>query len=204
MGRKSLAKERRVQIAEALYRCVCKYGLPNSTIKKIADEAGVTYGLLHHYFKDRDEIIEELVDKLVVELSTSYAEELQKHKDQKTRFSKGIDFLFGPEAINKDQIIFFYNCWAEAKLNPKISKTLTRLYRLYRKAVLDLLIETGMTSHLSSEEAKDLASMILAIQDGVDLQWDMDRENVDLKRMSRLTKKFIEFYLENKRKPKDS
>jgi len=204
VGRKSLAKERRIQIAEALYRCICKYGLPKSTIKKIAEEAGVKYGILHHYFKDRDEIIEELVDKFVDDLSTSYREELQKHRNPKTRFSKGIDLLFGPEMIGEDQSCFFYNCWAEAKRNPKISEAFTRLYGRYREGVLELLVETGMTSDLSSKEAEDLASMIVAMQDGVDLQWDMDRKRVDLKRMSRLIKDLIELYLENKRRLKDS
>jgi len=204
MGRKSLAKERRAEIIEALYRCIVRGGLQKASTRAIAKEAGIQQSMLLHYFKTRDEIIEELVDKFVDDLSASYTAELQKHKNPKTRFNRGIDFLFGQEVIDEDQSCFFYNCWAEAKGNPRISEAFTRLYRRYRRGILELLVETGMTSGLSSKEAEDLASMIVAIQDGVDLQWDMDREKVNLKRMSRLTKDFIEFYLENKKKLKDS
>lgn len=203
MGRKSLAKERRTQIIEALQQCISKYGLQKSTIKKIAEEAGVQPGILHHYFKDRDEIIEELVDKFVDDLTLIYMVELRKYKDPKTRFSKGIDFMFGAESMNEDQSRFFYNCWAEAKLNPRLSKAFTRYYRRLRENVVKYMVETGVSSALSSREAEDLASMLLAIQDGVDLQWDMDREKVDLKRMSQMTKDFIELYLENKKRQKD-
>lgn len=195
MGRKSLANERRSQIVKALYQCISKHGLQKSTIKKIAEEAGVQSGILHHYFKDRDEIIEEMVDAFVADISDRYMAEISHFKDPQTRFSKAVDFLFSPYAMSDEYTAFFYDCWAEGRRNKKVRKSFTKYYQRFRAGMIKLLTETGKSAGLTAARTKALATMIVAIQDGVSLQWDMDPTNVNLKSMSRIAKQMIELYL---------
>ena len=61
--------------------------------------------------------------------------------------------------------------------------------------MIKLLAETGKSAGLTAAQTKELATMIVAIQDGVALQWDMDPTNINLKIMSRMTKRLIELYL---------
>jgi AcrR family transcriptional regulator len=197
VGRKSLAKERRAQIVRALNRCVSKYGLQNTTIKKIAHEAGVQPGILHHYFKDRDEIVEEMVRTIVDEVSARYLEEIQRFHDPEKRFQKAIFFLFGTGMINDEYADFFSDCWAEAKRHPRIRESFKMLYARFRRGIIDLLAQSGKVSALSSKEIEDVAAMIIAIQDGVSLQWAVDPENVHLRRMATITEKMIELYLDD-------
>ncbi|RJP65791.1 MAG: TetR family transcriptional regulator [Candidatus Abyssobacteria bacterium SURF_17] len=200
MGRKSLAGERRAQILDALARCISRHGLQGSPIKTIAKEAGVQPSILYHYFKDRDEMIEELVDKLVDNLMDSYSARIRGYKEPEKRFEKGLEFLFSPEMQNTEPGGFYYSCIVEAKRNPRVQRSMTKLFRRYRAAVLQLLIETGKTAGLSSREAKDLASMLVAIQDGVALQRHMDGTNISMERMHHLTRSFIRLYLDEKTK----
>ncbi len=200
MGRKSLADERRAQILDALRRCISKHGLQNSPIKTIAKEAGVQPSILYHYFKDRDDMIEELVEKLVDDLMHSYSAQMGEYEDPEKRFEKGLEFLFSPEMNNTEPPGFYYSCIVEAQRNPRVQKSMTRLFRRYRAAVLRLLTETGKTAGLSSKEAHDLASMLVAIQDGVSLQKHIDDKNISLERMHRLTKNFVRLYLDEKTK----
>jgi AcrR family transcriptional regulator len=195
MGRKSLANERRSQIVQALYKCICKHGLQESTIKKIAEEAGVQYGILHHYFKDRDEIIEEMVDGFVDDISDRYLAEISRCKNSQARFSRAIDFLFSPYAVSDENTAFFYDCWAEGRRNETVRRSFTRYYQRFRNGMIKLLTETGKSAGLTAAQTKELATMIVAIQDGVSLQWDMDPANINLKTMSRMTKRLVELYL---------
>jgi hypothetical protein len=64
--------------------------------------------------------------------------------------------------------------------------------------VLELLVETGKTRGLSPTEARDLASMLIAIHDGVEQQWTFDRDNVSLKRMARMAKRMLDLYVKDK------
>ena len=196
VGRKSLAKERRAQIIDAFYRCVKQYGLHGASTRLIAEEAGMQPSILHHYFKDRDEMIEELVDSIVESLSERYAAEIARYKNPKTRFNKGVDFLFGPTMINDADFGFFYACWAEAQRNEKVRHSFSRLYDRFRKAIIDLLVETNKSAGLSPTQLRDIASMVVAMQDGVSIQWDMDRKNVNLKKMARMAKLLMRLYIE--------
>ncbi len=203
MGRKSLANERRAQILEALYRCISKHGLQNSSIKTIAKEAGVQPSIMYHYFKDKDEMIEKLVGKVVDDLMDSYAAELNGAKSPEERFKKGLAFLFVPELNYGDKgslPTFFYGCVVEAKRNPSVRRGMTKLFRRYRAAVFQLLTETGMAEGLSPGEAKDLASMLVAIEDGVALQRHMDGRNISSENMHRLAESFVRLYVADKRK----
>lgn len=200
MGRKSLANERRAQIIDAFYRCVVRDGLQNASTRQIAQEAGVQPSILHHYFKDRAEMIEELVKRIVDQNTERYLAEINRHKDPAKRFNKAIEFLFGPDMIHDEQGALFYDCWAEAKRNERVRESFSMLYRKFRKAIVNLLIETNTSAGLSPAQIKELANMIIAFQDGVSLQWDMDPSNVSLKKASRLTKDLIELYVKDKAK----
>jgi AcrR family transcriptional regulator len=197
MGRKSLAKERRAQIIDAFYRCIKKHGLHDASTRRIAEEAGVQPSILHHYFKDRDEMIEELVANIVENISARYLDEFNRHENPATRFNKAVDFLFGPEMINDADFGFFYDCWAEAQRNEKVRKSFTKLYNSFRAGIIEILVRTNKSAGLSPAQTRELATMVVAIQDGVSIQWDMDRKNVHLKKMARMTKQLIELFIED-------
>lgn len=55
--RRELQKqERRNQLLDTARRLFAEKGMENTTIKDIADEAGVAQGLLYHYFPSKDEV----------------------------------------------------------------------------------------------------------------------------------------------------
>ncbi|HEV2404592.1 MAG TPA: helix-turn-helix domain-containing protein [Ktedonobacterales bacterium] len=50
------AQERRNQLLDTARRLFAAKGVENTTIKDIADEAGVAQGLLYHYFRGKDDL----------------------------------------------------------------------------------------------------------------------------------------------------
>lgn len=63
MGRKSLADERREEILAAFERCIGRYGI-DVPLEQIADEAGVQRTLIRHYLGNRDELVDQLIDRI--------------------------------------------------------------------------------------------------------------------------------------------
>jgi len=49
--------ERREQIVAAARRVVASLGMEATTVRRIATEAGCSSGVLHHYFRDKDDIL---------------------------------------------------------------------------------------------------------------------------------------------------
>jgi AcrR family transcriptional regulator len=52
-----LSTETRQRILEAAFRTLSRRGYENTTIKDIAEEAGVAPGLVHYYFKSKQELV---------------------------------------------------------------------------------------------------------------------------------------------------
>lgn len=65
MGRPSKRDERRSDIVRALSEVLARHGLGGATIVRIAHEAGVSPGLIHHHFEDKDAMVLALFDHLV-------------------------------------------------------------------------------------------------------------------------------------------
>jgi TetR/AcrR family transcriptional regulator, fatty acid metabolism regulator protein len=52
--------DRRRKILDAAIRVFARQGYHNCRVSDIADEAGVAYGLVYHYFKSKDQVLNEL------------------------------------------------------------------------------------------------------------------------------------------------
>lgn len=69
-------EERRKQIAEATWRVILRSGMKGATVRKIAQEAGVSLGALRHYFTTQDELLL-FAMKLVKERAAQRIREVQ-------------------------------------------------------------------------------------------------------------------------------
>ena len=57
---RAAAVDRRRQILDAAVRVFARQGFHSCRVSDIADEAGVAYGLVYHYFRSKDEVMNEL------------------------------------------------------------------------------------------------------------------------------------------------
>lgn len=64
MGRPSTRVGRRRELALAFERVLAAHGVGGATIAAVAAEAGVAPGLVHHHFRDREDLVLELVRAL--------------------------------------------------------------------------------------------------------------------------------------------
>jgi AcrR family transcriptional regulator len=60
MASKAAAVDKRRQILDAAVRVFARQGFHATRVSDIADEAGVAYGLVYHYFRSKDEVLSEL------------------------------------------------------------------------------------------------------------------------------------------------
>lgn len=65
MGRPSLRAERRQEITAAFARVLATHGYARATIARVASEAGVAPGLVHHHFDSKEDLLLSLVDSLL-------------------------------------------------------------------------------------------------------------------------------------------
>lgn len=74
MGRKSLRNEKRRQILIAFADVLADHGYAGATIIAVAEKAGLTPGLLHHHFKNKADMLNELLNYLIEDFSKRTSE----------------------------------------------------------------------------------------------------------------------------------
>ena len=63
MGRRSMVAIRREEIVDAVQRCVVRYGLADTTMAKVAEEAGMQRSAISHFLGNRDDVIAATVER---------------------------------------------------------------------------------------------------------------------------------------------
>ena len=195
MGRKSMAETRRQEIIAAFYHCVNDDGLANASIRKIARQAGVQPSIIHHYFKDRDEMIENMVDFFTDTIFDNFLKKMRDYDNPDTRFFKALEFMYSPGMINKEYSGFFLECCVEARRNPKVRASLARTFRRFRQTIIAYIEEMNVLENLTKKQKENYASMLIAIHEGLELQWFIDPKAVSLKKATSLTRYVIDLMI---------
>jgi len=72
MGRRPNTEQRRGEIVDALHLELAECGYERASIKSIAERAGLASGLVHYHFRNKEEILLVLLDRLIAEADQRY------------------------------------------------------------------------------------------------------------------------------------
>ena len=68
---------RRQQVAQAVWRVVRKHGLDGATIRRVASEAGMSIGLVQHYFSSKEQMERFAFDRMIAAAQERMAERVE-------------------------------------------------------------------------------------------------------------------------------
>jgi len=197
-GRKSIAKERRAQILDAFRTCAVRSGLEKASLREVAKEAGLPVSNLHHFFKNRDDMVSELEKWIIGGVMEDLDAEFRDEEDPQKRFRKIIEFLFSPRAQKLEDGSLYYDLWSLAHRSKTLRRTLRDQIREERELFVEELFRADGFSAVSKPEMKEIANIMIALVEGTFYVLDMDGENVSPKRMARITRRFLQLYAEEK------
>jgi TetR/AcrR family transcriptional regulator, regulator of biofilm formation and stress response len=149
----------RQALIDATVRIVARKGLRGLTYRQVADEAGVTYGLVSHHFGSRDALVREALEYVFrASIALSF---LQRSPSGLDDFGRGL-----AEAISatEDQQVFEYEMGLEARRRPEMLAELRAVYEEYVTLVERQLRAIGI------DRERSFARLIFAALDGLVLQ----------------------------------
>lgn len=165
MVRPSNTLERRAEIVEALLGVMATSGYDGATVASIAEQAGLTAGLLHYHFHDKKEILLALGEELVRRVWERYEERASRACDDWERLFAFTDahVALGPDA-DPDAVACWVMLAAEAVRDPEVRK----LYRAATRRSLDELekLVTPLLMTYDSKRAARVAAGLLSAIEG--------------------------------------
>ncbi|MEU3628547.1 TetR family transcriptional regulator [Amycolatopsis coloradensis] len=137
---------RRLEIAEAVFRVIQRDGLPQASLRSVADEAGLAIGSVRHYFKGHDELIvfamRSLSDRLVARL-LGHLPDLLDPATPRSRRQELTETLLGELLPLTEQTRAETDVWlaftAAAKNRPDLAEEAARTYDGVRSLVRRVL-----------------------------------------------------------------
>jgi betaine-aldehyde dehydrogenase len=153
---------RRAQLIEMTIDSLAEVGYVESTLTRIGRRAGVSAGLVAHYFKDKDGLLEATFRSLVARLEQRMRTRLRQTHTPRGRVQAIIDANLAAEEFDRRTGTAWLAFWGQV---PHVER-LRRVQRVYQRRMLSNL-RHALRSLLDTADAHSLAAMIAAMIDGV-------------------------------------
>jgi AcrR family transcriptional regulator len=165
---------RRKSLIQATMRSIGKYGYAGTTVEKICGEAQVSRGLINHHFDTKEELIRQSYRDLCEEWSFQTREMVEAiSPDPEEKLRAMIRIAFGPALFKQDYIGIWVGFWGAVGKSPTLKKLNREMYRqdreIYQRSFEEIATQRGLAI-----DARNAAIALLALMDGLSLQWSLD------------------------------
>ena len=176
---RSSPEERRRELIDATMRCLGQHGPGAATIQKICAEAGVSLGLISHYFGGKDGLMAETYQAM----ADGMAETISATVDREglppaERLRKLVEMTFRPPFFSDTNISVWLALWAMARTTPALRDRHARLYEDYRRYLRRMFDDLATERQLEIDSQR-LAIIFTGLEDGLWLDWCLDPEAYD-------------------------
>ena len=170
-----LDSEKAQRIVAAMRASVGRRGAAGSTFDHVAQEAGVSRGLLHYYFGSKE--------RLLVEVVRHDADVRMHALEQRLRDARSLDAIVEALVAQLEEFVgdeagsnaVIHELLSVARRNHEVRDELAALYRRVRAEVAEILTEKereGIVRLRAEPEA--VVAIFLALADGLEVQLTSD------------------------------
>ena len=157
-----IEETRRRQLVEVTIDSLAELGYVGTTLAQIAARAGVSPGLVAHYFGDKDGLLDAAFRSLARRVGNQVRMRLRQVSTPRGRIQAVIDANLAPEEFEQRTGTAWLAFWGQVLQ----VKSLKRVQSAYQRRMLSNL-RSSLNKLVPPDEAQRLAAMIAAMIDGV-------------------------------------
>lgn len=182
---------RKAQLIEATFESIYRYGFSNTTISKVSKIAGVSAGIISHYFGGKDELLEATMRELLKYLDDCDAFGKLPDNSPRSRIMAIIDRNFSSKQVAPNAIATWLAFWAEAPHVPALS----RLQKVNMRRLRSNL-RYWLKHLLPEERAHFVAEGLAALIDGLWLKGAFQPEGINSDQAHNLCQDYLDIQLQ--------
>ena len=166
---------RRRQLIQATMQAIDEAGLADATVARIARHAGVSTGIISHYFGGKDGLMEATMRQILTDLRSAVSERRAALADDDVS-----------QSVSKTWLAF----WASSMHRIPLE----RLQRVNDRRLISNLCALFRRC-MPLNEARDAAAGLAALIDGLWLRGTLDPTGLDVERARRLAYEYVDYQL---------
>ena len=186
--RQKVGKDRHQEILDAAARVITERGLAETRISDIAEQAGVSPGLILYYFESKDRLLAEALTFANDQFYLRTSREIRRISSAKEQLRRLIDLSvpgYLPEYGRLDEWALWIEVWVRALRDPRMAKDREVLDQRWRDQIADI-IRTGQESgEFPQKDASELALRLGGLIDGLAIQVIMNDSEITPEKMHR-------------------
>jgi len=186
MPKLGMAPIRRKQLVEAAIAAIHAHGFANATVARIARQAGISAGMVHHYFRDKDELLFATMRHLLAELRADAVARLSGAVGPRQRIDAIIDACFGDAQFDEQVFSAWLALYGNARHSPRLMNILSLYHRRLRSSLLH-----DLRRLVPEADALRLADGIAAMIDGLWLRYALTGKPANPETPRALTRDYL-------------
>lgn len=182
-GQKAGEAERREQILAAALQVALRQGLDGLTVRRVAEAAGLSHGLVHFHYKSKDALLSALLDRVLdttaaFEMPAALVDEGAPIERLLALLQREIARLSG----DRGRIQLFFDFWLIGNRNRAVRTKMRAELAQYREAFRSIVEQTleAEPDRLAGVTIDGLTSVLVAFIKGSALQAVIDRKGFDV------------------------
>ena len=181
-------KDRHQEILDAAARVITERGLAETRSSDMAEEAGVSPGLILYYFDSKDRLLAEALTYANDQFYLRTSREIRRLGSAKEQLRRLIDLSvpgYLPEYGRLDEWALWIEVWVRALRDPETAKDREVLDQRWRAQISDIIRIGQASGEFVAGDADAFALPIAALIDGLAIQVIMNDSTVTAQRMHR-------------------
>ncbi len=180
------ADARRTGLIEATAAVLAEHGLAGTNVRAICAKAGVSPGLLRHYFSGIDDLVAATYQATSDRMDAIFASAVERAGDDpRARLSAYLTASFRPPVTDPELLGAWTAFWALARSDARMADIHAASYAGYRERLGELLLACG------AADAAPLAIMLTAMVDGLWLELSLDAASFGAEAAARMIERAL-------------
>ena len=175
-----IEEARRKQIVEIAVETIAKIGYHQTTLADIADKANISKGVIPYYFQNKAVLIQETIKWISQSLHEYTAPRVNSKSGTVEKLRAFITSNYEFMKYHRSYMVAMVDLWGSHKTREQKTAFHEREYEQDRKWLEDIIKAGQKSGELPKLDANTLASLILALVDGIMIQWVFNENTVSL------------------------
>jgi len=175
-------------------RIFLEKGYHGTSIDNITQAAGLTKGALYWHFESKEALLKKIIEEFEKLFLDGLIEAVEKVKgDTVDKIEKYFSYNAAFSYYNRELCVSFTTLSGElVGAHHPIEPEIRRIYKKYQNFLSSLILQGKKEKVFKKEIDAELAALtLIAFNDGVLLQWSMNREKIDGKAYVNTFKKIM-------------
>ncbi len=176
---------RRQQIVETAIATIAARGLEGASLADIAQDAGISKGVISYHFAGRAALIQAILDEILAQSHTYIMDRVARRRRAADKLAEYIRASFDFIGTHRPNFVTWLNLWGSLRSPEQRTRYNARLYEPCRMAIATILSAGQRNKEFKPFPARELSVVIQGAIDGIMLQWILDPAGIDLRAASR-------------------